>query len=316
MNCRRLWSVLLVALALSPTAAGAVTIVVGPDQKVKLPSEAARIAKDGDTIEIEPVKDGYLDCASWPQSNLTIEGKGSNVVITDTTCAGKGLFVIDGNNVTIRNLTFARARVPDHNGAGIRAEGNNLTIEDSRFLDNQDGILSNNGLTGSTIVIKHSEFDGNGSCDGGCAHGIYINEVALLRIEDSVFKNTHHAHQIKSRAQETILTGNTIEDGQNGNSSYLVDIPSGGSLIMRQNVLEKGPNAENHKTAIAIGEEGVKNRTKEITIEGNKFTNDMQNPTDFIWNLTATPAVLKNNTLIGAVTPVEGDGSVNGKSGT
>ena len=49
--------------------------------------------------------------------------------------------MIDGSDITIRNLTFQRARVPDKNGAGIRAEGGNLTIEHSRFLNNENTFI-------------------------------------------------------------------------------------------------------------------------------------------------------------------------------
>jgi Right handed beta helix region len=304
------WLRCLVLAALFAWPVQAKTILVGPNQQIKLPSEAATIAADGDTVEIEPMQDGYFDCADWHQNNLTIEGKGPNVVITDKACNGKALFIIDGNNVTIRNLTFQRARVPDHNGAGIRAQGTNLTIDHCRFIDNEDGILSAVGLNDSHFIITNSEFLDNGSCEGACAHGIYINRSALLRIEHSVFRRTHHGHHIKSRAAETILIDNTIEDGPTGNSSYLVDLPNGGTLIMQGNTLEKGPKAENHSTAITIGEEGVTQRTKEITITDNTFRNDMSYPTTFVRNLTATPAVLKGNKLIGKIRPIDGDGTV------
>jgi hypothetical protein len=36
----------------------------------------------------------------WNADNLVIEGTGPDVVITDKTCMGKGLFVIEGNNTT------------------------------------------------------------------------------------------------------------------------------------------------------------------------------------------------------------------------
>jgi hypothetical protein len=37
------------------------------------------------------------------------------------TCQGEALFVITGDDATVRDLTLARA--PDGNGAGIRMEG-------------------------------------------------------------------------------------------------------------------------------------------------------------------------------------------------
>ena len=298
-----------VAMTWPLSDAAAKTLVVGPNEKIKLPSEAAKLVADGDTVEIEPMKDGYFDCAVWKANRLTIEGKGDGVVITDKACEGKALFVTAGNDITIRNITFQRARVPDHNGAGIRIEGANPRIEHSRFINNEDGILSSDSPD-STVTILDSEFDDNGKCESGCAHAIYINHVALLHIEHCVFKDTKVGHHIKSRALRTEIIDNDIEDGPDGTASYLIDAPNGGSLIVKGNTMEKGPKAENHSTAITIGEEGVTWRTKEIVISDNKFTNDMSAQTFFVRNGTATPAVLTGNSFKGKIVPLEGDGSV------
>jgi hypothetical protein len=283
------------------------TLVVGTDQELKLPSAAASVARAGDTIVIEAGE--YFDCAVWRADHLTIEGKGGGAVITDKTCEGKGLFITRGNDITIRNLTFTRARVPDGNGAGIRAEGVNLRIEHSRFINNENGILANPSPT-STITILDSEFTRNGKCDRSCAHGIYVGEIALLRIERSKFTDTKAGHHIESRALRTELIGNEIVDGEAGTSSYLVDIPNGGSLVMTNNVMEKGPHSSNHGTAVSIGAEGVSHRTAELTISGNKFTNDQDRETVFVRNMTATEAVLSGNSLKGKVIPLVGDGTV------
>jgi len=103
------------------------TLKVGPNQTYKAPSAAAAVAKNGDHIEIEPGQ--YFDCAVWNANNLVIEGTDSGVVITDKTCNGMGLFVIWGNNITVRNLTLTRSRVPDMNGAGIRLVKGSLTVD-------------------------------------------------------------------------------------------------------------------------------------------------------------------------------------------
>ena len=243
--------------------ATAKTVEVGPTRHFKVPSAAIAAAASGDTIEIDPSE--YFDCAVVTASRLTIEGTAPGVVLTDKTCQGKGIFVTEGSDITIRNITFARARVPDQNGAGIRMEGKNLTIEKSRFIDNENGILAG-GSPESTLRIIDSEFVRNGKCNRDCAHGIYAGHIALLHIEHSKFFETKIGHHIKSRALRTELIGNEITDGANGTSSYLVDIPNGGSLIIKDNVLEKGPNCSNQGTAISIGAEGVTQRTAEITI--------------------------------------------------
>jgi hypothetical protein len=280
------------------------TLKVGPDQPYKAPSAAAAVAKNGDHIEIDPGQ--YFDCVVWQADNLVIEGTRPGVVITDKTCDGMGLFVIWGNNTTVRNLTLTRSRVPDMNGAGIRLVKGNLTVDTVKFIDNQNGIFG--GAPGTTVTIRNSDFDRNGICARACAHAIYIENVDLLRVENSRFSNTRQAHSIKSRALRTEVVGCTIVDGPDGSSSYLIEVPNGGALIVRDNSLEKGPKSENHNAAIAIGAEGVTHPTPEITITNNNFRNDGNYETALLWNFTATPATLKGNSLSGSVSQLKEDG--------
>src|SRR5712664_2079782 len=99
-------------------------------------------------------------------------------IATAPTCMGKGLFVIEGNNTTVRNLTLTRSRVPDMNGAGIRLDNGSLTVDTVRFIDNQTGILG--GVPGTTVTVLNSDFDRNGTCGAVCAHAIYIVNVDLV----------------------------------------------------------------------------------------------------------------------------------------
>ncbi len=132
----------------------------------------------------------------------------------------------------------------------------------------------------------------------------------MLRVENSHFSNTRQGHSIKSRALRTEVIGCTITDGPEGTSSYLIEAPNGGAVIVRDNTLEKGPKSENHNAAIAIGAEGVTHPTPEITITNNSLRNDGNYETALVWNLTATPATLMGNKLSGSVIPLKGDGSV------
>jgi hypothetical protein len=194
------------------------------------------------------------------------------------------------------------------NGAGIRLDRGSLTVDGVKFIDNQNGILAA-GAPGVTITIRNSDFDKNGFCGGACAHGIYVGQADLLHIEHSRFTNTRQGHSIKSRAARTEVIDCDISDGPEGTSSYLIDAPNGGAVIVRDNKLQKGPKAENHTTAIAIGEEGVTQPTPEITVAHNAFRNDGDYETALVWNLTATPAQLSDNTFSGSIIPLKGDGS-------
>lgn len=302
---KRLLSVCIV-LGLWAGTAWSRTLEVGPGLQYQRPSQAVAVAQNGDTIAIHPGQ--YFDCAVIRQDHLTIEGTGPGAVLTDKTCQGKALLVIDGNDVTVRNLTLQRARVPDENGAGIRAEGGNLIIENTRFINNEDGILAADNPR-AVIRIIGSDFIGNGKCEAHCAHAVYVNKIRLLQIERSHFTDTHVGHDIKSRALRTEIINNVIEDGPGGTSSYLIDIPNGGTAIITGNRMEKGPHTSNQANAIMIGEEGVDQPTEELVIRNNTFVNDQNRPTTFVHNLTATPAEFSGNIFKGQVRPLEGDGS-------
>ncbi len=274
-------------------------LVVGPTRNLKAPSQAAAVAANGDVIRIDPAT--YADCAIWNASRLIIEATGPGVLIAGKTCAGKAIFITEGADITIRGITFADASVPDHNGAGIRAAGANLTVEHSRFLNNENGILAGGGPD-SVLRITDSAFVGNGACIEACAHGVYAGApIGLLDIERCSFLDTRIAHHIKSRARNTIIRDNRIEDGPSGTSSYLIDIPNGGNVLIEGNTMQKGPRSSNPGVAISIGAEGVRNPTGSLVIRDNVFRNDAPGRTIFVRNSTATPAELTGNTLTGNI---------------
>lgn len=309
MSVSRFVLPLLVALTFTAPALAGKTLEVGETKTYKTPSAAIAAAADGDKVLIDPGE--YFDCSIVAANDLTIEGTAvdGSAIMTDKACGGKAILVTQGDNITIRNLTLTRARVPDGNGAGIRAEGNGLLIERVKFLNNQNGILAAPNPQG-TITIRDSDFRRNGDCNPSCAHGVYVNALKLLRIEKSRFSDTRRAHHIKSRALRTEVIGCEIIDGPTGTASYLIEVPNGGTLIVQNSTMEKGPKAENRSTAIVIGAEGVTQPTREITITNNIFRNAGTYQTTFVTNLTATEAVLKGNKITGKVEPLRGDGEV------
>jgi hypothetical protein len=308
---------LAAACALSPPVR-ARTWQVGPNRSVTGPHQAAELARDGDRIIFDPGV--YQDCAIWPASRLTIETAAApaamrptvmtQTVVTGPVCGDRGLFVFLGNDITVRGMIFRHARSSWHNGAGILMEGANLTVEDSEFLDNENGILAG-GPASSVVRLRHDRFQDNGSCEGACAHGVYIGKrIAWLDVAGCTFLDNHVGHHIKSRARVTVVRDSRIEDGPDGNSSYLIDLPDGGDAEIVNNVLEKGVHSENHEAAISIAEEDRLNPTHVLEIRGNRFTNDLPELTRFVRNGARTPALLSANTLIGPVLPLDGSGSV------
>lgn len=101
--------------------------IAGAGQQYGLPSEA--IAADGDTIQIMP--GDYFACSMVRANELTIIGQG------DDGMTEKVILVLRGNDIMVRDLALRRARVPDGNGAGIRLENQNLTVDHVRFETNR-----------------------------------------------------------------------------------------------------------------------------------------------------------------------------------
>ena len=126
-------------------------LLVGPQRSLHAPSDAAAVARDGDVVRIDPGE--YVDCAIWRANHLVLEAPAGEAHMRDRACASKAIWVISGADVTVENIAFSGARVPDQNGAGIRAEGRNLTVRHGRFFDNENGILAA-AVPGSTISIE------------------------------------------------------------------------------------------------------------------------------------------------------------------
>jgi hypothetical protein len=218
------------------TATGRV-LEVGPGKPYAVPSAAVAIAQSGDVIRIDAVRyDG--DVATWRADNLTICGTGGRAKLyaAGRNAGGKGIWVIQGGDVVVDSMEFHHATVPHRNGAGIRSEGLNLTIRNSGFYDNENGILSDNG---GTITIDKSEFARNGFGDGQ-SHNIYIGMAHRLVVTASCFREARIGHQLKSRAKETVVENSYFVDGPDGTASYLIDTPNGGIVSLRGNLFQKG----------------------------------------------------------------------------
>ena len=242
------WFLPLLAAALLAAPARAGTLEVGPGRAFATPGAAARAVQDGDTVAIDPGE--YYDCAIWTRNNLTIVGTGPGVLITDTTCQDKALFIVRGDDTTIRNISFARARVADRNGAGIRAEGRNLTVQSSRFVNNETGLLDG-GQPGSTLRIVDCTFTANGVRNiAAPSPALSVGAVAILRVERSHFEDSGGGVHILSAAGRTELIGNRIEDGTTGVRDALVVLANAGALVMQDNTLRRGPNDARFNAAV------------------------------------------------------------------
>ncbi len=287
-------------------AARAAVLEVGPGKPFAWPSAAIAKARDGDTVRVAPGE--YEDCAIITQNRLTLDG-GGGVTLHGPVCKDKALLVVIGADVTLRGLTLTNAKSTRGNGAGIRAEGARLLVENTKFINNENGILGA-GEPAVSIRVVDSVFTGNGQCRPDCAHGIYAGHSASLRVERSKFFRQNEGHHIKSRALVTEIVDCLISDGPLGTASLLIDIPNGGTVLIEHNEMVKGSMTSNPSAAIMIAGEGETNPKGPIEIRNNHFLNRQGRTTALVFNQGLAPAHLTANVLTGLVTALKGEGLV------
>jgi hypothetical protein len=281
--------------------AAAATISVGPGETFAKPCAAVAVAHDDDVIEIDASGDYAGDVCQIDKNGLTLRGIGGRAKIDaqGKNAGGKAIWVISGHDTTVENLEFSGAHVPDQNGAGIRQEGDNLTVRGCYFHDNDDGILTGASAS-SEILIEYSEFAQNGFGDG-YSHNMYIGNVARFTLRYSYSHDSKVGHLVKSRAAENFITYNRLSS-ESGTTSYELDLPNLGLSFVIGNLIEQGENAEN-PSLLSYGLEGttVGNPKHELYVVNNTFVNDRSNGGTFvnIGEKVDVPAHLQNNIFAG-----------------
>ena len=268
---------------------------VGQGQTYSTIAAAVNASHDGDVVAVQAGT--YVNDFFAVNTKITIEGIGgmANLVATQSPPNGKAI-VTTNTDVTIDHLAFSGAAVADGNGAGIRYQAGNLTITNSYFHDNQEGLLGNPSADG-TITIRNSEFAHNGTGDG-YTHNLYVGEIAALSIENSYFHDASMGHEIKSRAHSTTITGTRIYDGD-GTGSYSVDLPNGGKAILTDNVIQQGANSQN-PAIVHFGGEGSAYSGSSITVAGNLVDNDLgSSSARLLLNQTDVTATVSGNNVQG-----------------
>jgi len=296
MHIPKVWLGFLLILHVIPVSAA--TLQAGPTRTLKTPCQAIAAAASGDVIEIDPVLYSG-DVCPINTSNLTLRGVNGrpHIDAAGTNSQGKGTWVIYGNNTVVDNVEFSGAAVSDDNGAGIRLAADiNLTVTRCYFHDNQDGILAGDN---GNITILYSEFDHNGYSNGQ-AHNLYINHANEFTFMYNWSHNSIVGHLVKSRAALNYILYNRLTD-ESGTTSYELDLPNGGTSFVIGNLIQQGPNSENH-SILAYLEEGVNalNPGMQLFVINNTFVNNESSGTFLdIGSADTVPVVAENNIFDG-----------------
>ncbi len=262
------------------SAAGPRVLRVGSLRALTSVAEASRLARDGDSVEID-AGDYPGDVASWPQSHLTIRAVGgrARIIATDAIAEGKALMVVKGDQVVVEHLEFSGARSPHQNGAGIRHEGGRLTVRDCLFERNEMGILTWNNAA-AELIVESSEFRDNAVApeyerEGSIGHQLYVGTIRSFTLRDSYVHRGAVGHLVKSRARENRIFYNRITDEAGGTSSYELDFPNGGIAYVLGNLIEQSARTEN-AVMVAFGAEGYKWPRAELYLSHNTLVDHHQ----------------------------------------
>jgi Ca2+-binding RTX toxin-like protein len=286
----------------SPPPPTGSTLTVGAGKQYATLAAAVAAAHDGDTIQVQAGT--YTNDFATINNKISIVGVGGMVhlVATQPIPNGKAILVTN-TDATLTNVEFSGAQVADGNGAGIRYQGGNLTLNNCYFHNNQEGLLAADSPTGN-VVVNNSEFANNGVTDPSAAgygftHNLYVGQVGSLTINGSYFHDAAVGHEIKSRALATTIQNSRIDDGPTGTASYSIDLPNGGNAIIKNNVIEQGPASQN-PLIISYGEEGSLIANSALQVTGNTILNDLNSTSArAVNNATGVNAVISGNSFYG-----------------
>lgn len=204
-------------------------------------------------------------------NGLTINGGGD--VIIDGSDTYRILLVDTGAALTLENLTVEDGACTSCSGGGVYSSGGTLTIANSTFNSNQEGISVYDG----TITITNSVFTGNDSVYGGAVNSSGAN--GSLAVTNSTFSGNS-----ATGGGSAIYAGGQVSIN---NSSFIDNTGSGGST----------------STVFVDG-------TTDASIKNSTFSGSVGATTRAIYNNSATLEI-SNSTFYGNVAPDYGGGVLN-----
>ncbi len=282
----------------SADAAAGRRLRVGPGQAIATIAEAARLARDGDTVDII-AGDYSADVAVWRQDRLTIRAVGGRARLRagGASAEGKAIWVVRGGRITVDDIDFADAAVPDRNGAGIRFEAGALALRNCRFIDNEIGLLTANGAT-LELLISDCEFAYNGAGDRA-NHNLYIGAISRLTFIGSTSRDGRSGHLLKSRAATSLIAYSRLVDSNRGTASYELEFPNGGQALVIGSLIRQAPGSEN-PAMVAYGAEGLRWAQNTLLLVNNTLVDDRAAGGQFV-NVRAAPrrVLVVNNLWVG-----------------
>lgn len=290
----------------------------------------------------------------WPEGmvapdHVTIEGVPQGNVYpvilsatggaSDNTLGMAPVYLDRSTGLTLKNLVIASTgpQVQALKAALYNVAASNLTMDHVRITGFEAPSATTNGANGIFGADDYTgwwrmtdvETDHNGGSTGAQQHAIYIgasrtDPAYTVTIDHLYSHDTVQGHLLKCRCQRLVLTGSYLDGGvpQPGETQaddYDVDMPNGGELVARGNILVKnasGPDTNGIGLAWMM-EGNPDGRPLSLDIENNIFVTFAKSydgshpnvPMSFLYppmapsNLAfpklALPAVIRDNAFVG-----------------
>ena len=196
--------------------------------------------------------------------------------------SGKGFLTFSNGDAIVRGLEVSFVQgdgqpVPGDNSHGVSGIRKNaqawgdFTVEDC-FIHDCNNDIETGQAPGNTYIRRNILGNaGTAYVNSGATHNLYNGANAYMEFTDNLTHRTVNGHSLKTRALRALIAGNRMYDGEHGSSSAVVDIPQGGTYVIRGNVIHKGPNAQNSGALQLIADED-QSRIHRFEITGNTFS--------------------------------------------
>ncbi len=297
------------ALGVSPRRR---VLSVGPGRAIKRISDAARLARDGDLVQIDG-GDYVGDVAVWQQHDIRLQAQGGRVRLMGAGAAaeGKAIWVLRGGRIALQGFDFYGCKVASGNGAGVRLETGAATVHDCAFIGNEMGLLTNNEAN-TTLDVVGSEFAYNFR-RGAHNHNLYAGAIARLTVADSYFHHARTGHLLKSRAAVSDVRYCRLTDEAGGRASYEVEFPNGGEVTLLGNLISQSTGTENN-TMVSYGAEGLRWPRNALQMNSNTLIDqrdDAHGVRVFVVPDASVELRAANNLLVGAGRLFAASGALN-----
>jgi hypothetical protein len=278
-------------------------LCVGPGHRYKVPSEAAAVAKAGQSVAISA--GDYVDCAVW-RTSVRIRGIGGRPHIHDSTCLDKAVWIVQGDETTIENVELSGGFSYDGNGNAIRLEGRRLVLRDCSIHHNQIGILTGHNPE-AVLEVYGCEFHSQFSNEPP-AHDVYAGRIRRFVATGNYIHDGNSGHYFKSVAAENEIVANLLIDHE-GTEAALIDLWGCSSTLVAGNIMVKSGDTGN-LNFVTLTKRGALNGQGllECPRERRPFarlsfnTAIFENPTPrysaFVYNHFGTEILTDNNIIV------------------